>query len=320
MRDKLLGGLFRQLEKYKGALPASWSRMVMLERCPRQWDLRYRKGLREQDMPAVGITDLTNTRAGKAIHWVLEKSVRSSADLGRDERSCYAVFFDHVHAVEEDARVLERLDMLREPSLQVLRRVMAFAGASTAFHTEKGLCISRSGNAVRNCSWAGTGWHGVADLEIERRDTLLILDYKSGAYSEEREKAIRLQTGMYAYAEMLRRPELREVVTGCAYLMSNDIRLDEPFRRAEFHILRQQVHELFSRYLDLLESGTAEPRPSWHCKYCGFAKDCPALGETDGTKSEENEAGKSTQTGGHKTVVAEGDAPGMAHASAADKS
>lgn len=84
MRDKLLGGLFRQLEKYKGALPESWSRMAMLARCPRQWDLRYRKGLKEQDMPAAGITDLTNTRAGKAIHWVLEKSVRSSADLGRD--------------------------------------------------------------------------------------------------------------------------------------------------------------------------------------------------------------------------------------------
>ena len=286
MRDKLLGGLFRQLEKYKGALPASWSRMAMLERCPRQWDLRYRKGLKEQDMPAAGITDLTNTRAGKAIHWVLEKSVRSSADLGRDGRSCYDVFFDHVHAVEEDARVLERLDMLREPSLQVLRRVMA---------TEKRLRITRSGNAVPNCSWAGTGWNGVVDLEIERRDTLLILDYKSEAYSEERERATRLQTGMYAYAEMLRRPELREVVTGCAYLMSNDIRLDEPFRREEFPVLRRQVHGLFSRYLDLLESGTAEPRPSRYCKYCGFAKDCPALGETDGTKSdEEDEAGKST--------------------------
>lgn len=320
MRDKLLAGLFAQLGKHKGALPASWSRMELLKRCPRQWDLRYRKGLREPAMPAADITDLTNMRAGKAIHWILEKSVQSVTRLSKDVTHCYDFFFDHARTVEEDGKVRERLDLLRAPALEVLRRVMSFADKSTTFHTEKKLRINRSGKAVRDCSWAGLGWNGVVDLEIERRHSLLILDYKSEEYSEDRERSTSLQTGMYAYAEMMRKPELLEVTTGCAYLMSNDIRLEVPFTRDEFQKLRQRILGLYSEYLALLESGTTEPRPSSYCKYCRFAKDCPALGDVDGTQNEENEAGKNTQTWRYKAAVAKGDSTGMADAPAAYRS
>lgn len=322
MRDRLLEELFSQLGKHKGALPASWSRMSLLKRCPRQWDLRYRKRLKEPSEPVASITDLTRMRAGTAIHWVLEKSVRSIVDLCRDPVPVYDHFFSHARESEEDERVRERLELLREPARQVMLRVVKFAGHGAKFHTEKKLRISRRGNPVSGGSWSDTGWTGVVDLEIERPRSILILDYKSESYSEEKERSTRLQTGMYAYAEMLRLPDLLEVNTGCAYLMSNDIRLDTPFRREDFQELQQQILGLYSEYLALLESGTTEAKPTVYCKYCGFAKDCPALVEmTDGTESDkEVEAGEEPQTRRCEAAVAEGNAAGMVDTSSAHKS
>lgn len=322
VQDRLLEELFFQLGKHEGALPASWSRMSLLKRCPRQWDMRYRKKLKESALPAASITDLTRVRAGTAIHWVLEKTVRGAADLCRDPSQIYDHFFSHAYASEEDERVRDRLESLRMPAKQVMKRVVGFAGTGTKFHTEKKLRISRKGRPLSGGSWSDTGWTGVVDLEIERPRSLLILDYKSESYSEEKERSTRLQTGMYAYAEMLRLPGLLEVNTGCAYLMSNDIRLDTPFRREDFQELQKQILTLYSEYLDLLESGTTEAKPSEYCKYCCFAKDCPALVEmTDGTKSDKKvEAGEEPQTRRCEAAVAEGNSAGVVNASPAHKS
>lgn len=245
---------------------------LLLNICPFQWGCRY-----ERREDAISPPRDPSMEAGKAIHKVLEESMNCSRGFGFEpEKSNYAYFMQCAEEqCSEGAR--ELLQSMHASAETVLHRIMARAKEWNAqVFTERQLLLDRQGRTMRSFTgWPNVGWVGYVDFELKTNNQLVILDYKSEHYSEEREESVKTQTEMYAYAEFLRYPMLKTVKTGCAYLKDGDIVMGETIKRDDLPEIERNLKELYQRYLDAVVHGSREPRQSKYCSWCGYTHLCP---------------------------------------------
>lgn len=282
--------LFRKLGEFKGATPLSWSRVnLLLSICPYQWYHRYvlRTEAQYDSQPVEML-------AGKAIHEVLERAMDSCILRGfSEEASGYDRFFTQQEkALADKPDVLAAFVELKEPTRATLGKILRSADKFRAkVSAEQKLVLLRDArpSPTKYTKWENTGWLGYVDLEMLAGGKLLIIDYKSEHYTKERENSVRGQTAMYAYAEFLRIPQLHTVQTGCAYLKDSTVKMDEPITRDQLPAIKQELIDLYERYMDKLRSGEFEPRASKYCAWCGYTGLCPLRSCEDGESHEESE-------------------------------
>lgn len=282
--------LFKKLGQIKGATPLSWSRVnLLLNICPYQWYHKYvAKTAASYSAEPVAML------AGKAIHEVLEKVMDRCIIYGfSEEAACYDRFFtQQKKLLESTPEVLCAFEELKEPTRITLGKLLRSADKFHAkVSAEQKLILTKDARPAQSrfTKWNDTGWIGYIDLEMYAGGKLLIIDYKSEHYTQEREASVREQTEMYAYAEFLRIPQLQTVQTGCAYLKDSTIKMDEPISRDSLPEIRHTLTELYTRYMEKILSDEFEPRASKYCAWCGYTGICPLRSCKDGESHEESE-------------------------------
>lgn len=265
----------------------SWSRVSTLLRCPRHFDLRYRKRI-----PAVvPVEDPGALEAGKLVHRILELSVKRCASFGYTlEGSGYAEIWRAFVGNSLSPDMQRRMAALYAPSAEVLQRVVDLAGKFRAeVSTERRLMLNRAWKYAESCSWEQMAWLGYVDLEMIASGKALIIDYKSEYFSQDRSEKVAVQTAMYAYAEFRRKYSIQQVQTGCAYLMDGKITMATTLFRDDIPMLEERLRSFYEKYLSRLASGTTKPEASMYCQWCGYMQDCPVCKERiNGTEKEKD--------------------------------
>lgn len=265
----------------------SWSRVSTLLRCPRQFDLRYRKKVPSGEI----VKDHAAIEAGKLVHKILELAVTRCASFGYTfEGTGYSGIWRTLVGEYLSPDVRARMAALYVPSAEILRRIIALAGKFQAeVSTEKKLMLNRAWQYTASCPWERMAWLGYVDLEMVASGKVLIVDYKSEHFSEDRSEKVAVQTAMYAYAEFLRSKTIRQIQTGCAYLLDSRIEMDNVIFRDDIQIIENTLYSFYKKYLSRLESGTTEPEASLYCQWCGYTQGCPVFKERiNGTEKEKD--------------------------------
>lgn len=266
--------IIQKIGEHKGALPMSWSRISSLLICPRQFDLRYREKAAVTSPPV----DPSAAEAGKLIHKVLELAVERCAGQYSYANSKYEALWTMLCNSTACEETKARMEKLREPTAQVLARLLAIASKHGAKAlVEEQLVIDRLGNSVSGCHWNRMAWQGYTDLILRTDTKCIIVDYKSEHYTEERQEKTAMQTALYAYALFLRHPELQNVQTCAAYLLDARIETEDRYTRDEMPHIEELVRSLLSEYLTKLESGDKNPVLSQYCKWCSYSDSCPVF-------------------------------------------
>lgn len=267
--------VFQEAQHYAGGLPASYSRMNTLLRCPLAFVLRYQKQVKLPKLPKSDALVI-----GKNAHWIMEQSV-STAYKCRDfslDGAEYGFYFNHVadRAPEEHRELYwELLDPMARV-LERLFRVMAFDGAEVA--TEKCLRLDPRAMPVRSTAARypknkrpPLGYLGYIDLELRWKDRMYLFDYKTELPTEARHEEVIKQTGMYAYMEFLQYQDLNDINTYCIYL--KDATFDKVAtynRKRDFAKLENSVLATFNQYLEALRMVEPVARENRYCEYCDF--------------------------------------------------
>lgn len=265
--------LFESLAQYPGALALSFSRVnLLLNICPFQWKCRYEDRLKAESPPSDPAME-----AGKAMHKVMENAVNTSRIHGYEPGADSYAYFMECAEQHEKPEVWELVQTMQAPARAVLDRILEVIVRHRAqAFTERRLLLSRVGKPMDYFrTWNDVGWIGYVDLELLTRQKMLILDYKSEHFTEEREKSVKEQTSMYAYMEFLRYPALQKIQTGCAYLKDGSIVMDDTIERDDLPEITGTLRDLYARYLDAVASGSREPRQSKYCAWCGYTTMCP---------------------------------------------
>ena len=269
MRD-----LIRKIGAHEGALPMSWSRINLLLTCPRQFDLRYRQRMSDKFTPE----DPSAAEAGTLMHKTLELAMNRCKTYGdySYETSGYEYMFKRLLLKASHPGTRERMLALREPSAQVLGKLLGMATKFKAeTHTEQLLAMNMDWKPMEPFSWTGLAWLGYVDLTMIAGERCVIVDYKSEPWTDDRSEKTGTQTMLYAYATMRGNPQVQLVQTVTAFLQDEMLSSSGKYTRSEIPELEERLKDLFMRYLKVLESGDKEPRVSNMCQWCAFSKDCP---------------------------------------------
>lgn len=271
--DQIMQEIFSTLAQHPGAMALSFSRVnLLLNICPFQWKCRYEDRLKAAVPPSDPAME-----AGKAIHKVLEEAVNRSRLHNYEEgREDFAYFLESaVNASSSEVGAL--VSSMGASTKEVLEKVLSVVRKHKAqTYTERRLLLSKVGKPMDYFrTWNDVGWIGYVDLELITKPKMIILDYKSEHFTEEREKSVKGQTAMYAYMEFQRYPDLQKIQTGCAYLKDGKIVMDETIKRDELPEIKDSLLELYARYLEAVVSGDREPRASKYCAWCGYTNLCP---------------------------------------------
>ncbi len=266
--------IISKIGEHAGALPMSWSRINLLLTCPRSFDLKYRKRLKEQDEPE----DPSAAEAGSLMHKTLEYAVERCmrAKEFAYDKACYEVLFSVMLEQATYPGTRQRMLSLREPAGRVLARLLGMAAKFGAdVLTEHRFAMDRNWEVMTRFPCREIAWQGYADLTMIAGGKGIIVDYKSEPYTEERSEKTELQTMLYAYALLRGFPEVQKVQTVTAFLQDERFVTAGSYARLALPALEERLKSLFTDYLEALESGDAEPRTSGLCQWCAFSRGCP---------------------------------------------
>ena len=285
--------LIRKIGAHYGALPMSWSRINLLLTCPRQFDLKYRQKIKDEFIPE----DPSAAEAGTLMHKTLELAMFRCMTSGNFafEASGYEFLFSQMLAKAEFPGTRERMLSLRVASARVLAKLLGVASANNAqLSMERRLAMDMDWNPKDPFSWNYLAWMGFVDLTMLARDKCIIVDYKSEPWTEERSNKTESQTMQYAYVTMLTHPQVQSVQTVTAFLQDERFVVSGNYQRSVLPELEERLRRLFTKYLEVLESGDKSPRASSLCQWCSFSQNCPQRLTKEKTWQEEEKSEEKT--------------------------
>lgn len=261
--------LFEKLSKHEGALAASYSRMEKLWQCPFAWKAHYVDKVKVP--PSVDITP--DRRVGELMHGILEHCVRTALN-GECSRDRYLSVLKLV-AGREDETVCARMKDVSPNAYNILRYVLGCEGRK---YVEYKFAYGIDG-VIRKGTWSPwktAAFIGVSDLIMVNGREARIIDYKTEHRTEGRAALVANQTSLYAEAvfDMF---GVDVVHTEAAYLLDTHIERIATTTRERLAELRERNADLFSRYLETIESEhTWNAIENKYCQWCEYRDNlCP---------------------------------------------